>query len=64
MSEEKIIDNEILIPEKPDYTEELLSIIKSGKSNAEIRELLTLIRDANMNIIRIHGGGPVNKECF
>ena len=36
-----------------------------GKTTeAEIRELLTLIRDANMNIIRIHGGGPVNKECF
>ncbi len=30
----------------------------------EIRKLLTLIRDANMNIIRIHGGGPINKECF
>ena len=30
----------------------------------EIRNLLTLIRDANMNIIRVHGGGPINKECF
>lgn len=28
------------------------------------RTLLTLVRDANMNILRIHGGGPVNKECF
>ena len=30
----------------------------------EIRNLLTLIRAANMNIIRVHGGGPINKECF
>ena len=39
MNEEKIeVVNQI--PEKPDYVEELLSIIKSGKTNAEIRELL------------------------
>ena len=45
MSEEKINEKEILIPEKPDYVEELLSIIKSGKSNAEIRELLNDYHD-------------------
>lgn len=28
------------------------------------RTLLTQVRDANMNILRIWGGGPVNKECF
>lgn len=28
------------------------------------RELLELVRNANMNILRIHGGGPVNKESF
>ena len=45
MSEEKINEKEILIPEKPDYVEELLSIIKSGKTNAEIRELLNDYHD-------------------
>ncbi len=45
MSEEKILDNETLIPEKPNYVEELLAIIKSGKTNAEIRELLNDYHD-------------------
>ena len=40
MSEEKIIDKEIIIPEKPDYSLELLEIIKSGKTNAEIKTTL------------------------
>ena len=40
MSEEKIIDKEIIIPEKPDYSLELLEIIKSGKTNAEIKTAL------------------------
>ncbi len=36
-----------------------------GRTTEEdIRKLLTLIRDANMNIIRVHGGGPINKPCF
>lgn len=33
--------DEIILPEKPDFSEEILSIIKSGKSNKEISELLS-----------------------
>lgn len=36
-----------------------------GDMNREnYRMLLSMVRDANMNILRVHGGGPVNKECF
>lgn len=33
-------------------------------SEAHYNELLTLVKDANMNILRIWGGGFINKESF
>ena len=39
--------------------------IYPGTMTKEIYEcLLTLVKDANMNILRIWGGGFINKECF
>ena len=36
-----------------------------GEMTEEVyRRLLTLVKEANMNVLRIWGGGFVNKECF
>lgn len=45
MDIEKINEEVIVIPEKPDFSEELLSIIKSDLKNAEIREKLDEYHD-------------------
>ncbi len=39
-------------------------VFPGDMNEAHYRELLTLVKDANMNILRIWGGGFINKESF
>lgn len=39
-------------------------VFPSDMSEEKYRELLTLVKNANMNILRVWGGGFVNKESF
>lgn len=39
-------------------------VFPSDMSEENYRELLTLVKNANMNIVRVWGGGFVNKESF